>query len=67
MKDPKPFVCPRCGDYREDYPALSRTDNTTDVCSECGVMEALESFSSSLMPQDKWIINYTGLARTWSQ
>lgn len=33
-------VCPRCKrDYR-GYPALSRVDNKTEVCSNCGIIEA---------------------------
>jgi RNA polymerase subunit RPABC4/transcription elongation factor Spt4 len=41
-------VCPRCGGsvpndaFRGQYPgALSRWDNTTEICSECGLQEAL--------------------------
>ena len=41
--------CPRCGgewdrNRAQDglYPALSRRDNDTDICSLCGVAEALE-------------------------
>ena len=43
--------CPRCGggipnDAQEgEYPgALSRRDNKTYICSECGTLEALEDF-----------------------
>lgn len=39
------FTCPRCGDhYRRCYPALSRVDNKTSVCSDCGTEEALEDY-----------------------
>ena len=45
--------CPRCGhgipnDAQEgEYPgALSRRDNKTYICSECGTLEALEDFMS---------------------
>lgn len=34
-------ACPRCGDPIEGYPALSRVDNATDICSPCGTREAL--------------------------
>lgn len=42
--------CPRCGQdtLRADKPALnalSRTDNRTYVCSDCGMREGLEAFS----------------------
>lgn len=46
-----PFTCPRClGDIpstseRGEYPgAASRYDNQTEVCSECGVDEAMREF-----------------------
>lgn len=58
------FICPRCsGDvpntlHRGEYVgALSRTDNETIVCSECGQQEAFEQFfseSHSPMPQYDW-------------
>lgn len=34
-------TCPRCGDQYEEFPALSRRDNKTDICSDCGTEEAL--------------------------
>ena len=36
--------CPRCNDYLPiGYPgAISRRDDMTEICSECGVREALE-------------------------
>lgn len=33
--------CPKCGKYYVGYPALSREDNKTEICSRCGVLEAL--------------------------
>ena len=36
--------CPACGRIYRDYPALSRRDNKTEICPECGVREALEDF-----------------------
>lgn len=37
-------TCPRCRvDYTE-YPALSRLDNKTDICSKCGTEEALHNW-----------------------
>lgn len=35
------WICPRCGKETNDYPALSRIDNKTDICAECGMAEAL--------------------------
>lgn len=34
-------TCPRCGEVKSGYPALSRVDNTTEICAECGTEEAL--------------------------
>lgn len=36
-------VCPICGRRYTERPALSRRDNATDICPECGIMEALAS------------------------
>lgn len=37
----KRHKCPKCGKYYTGYPALSREDNKTKVCPECGLKEAL--------------------------
>lgn len=37
-------MCPLCGKTYEDYPAISRTDNKTEICPECGIREALEAW-----------------------
>ncbi len=34
-------VCPHCGRSFVEPPALSRVDNQTMVCPDCGVREAL--------------------------
>ena len=36
-------VCPLCGRVYHGHPALSRTDNETLICSDCGTRQALES------------------------
>lgn len=36
--------CPKCKKEIKGYPALSRKDNKTEICSECGTKEALEIF-----------------------
>lgn len=36
-------VCPRCGNEYSDPPALSRVDNNTSICPDCGMREALEA------------------------
>lgn len=36
-------VCPRCGQSYREHPALSRLDNETLICPDCGTREALDS------------------------
>jgi len=38
------WICPECKEDTWDYPAISRKDNTTKICSDCGVKEALKEF-----------------------
>ena len=38
-------VCPRCNRKYRGYPALSRRDNKTDICSDCGTAEAMEDYT----------------------
>lgn len=40
-KPRKARVCPRCGGDLGRFPALSRADDETDICSECGTEEAM--------------------------
>ena len=35
-------ICPFCGRKYNNYPAISRRDNKTEICPDCGVHEALE-------------------------
>lgn len=37
-------LCPRCKRLIIGYPALSRIDSKTEICSKCGTIEALEVF-----------------------
>jgi hypothetical protein len=50
-------ICPRCHKYIEGYPAMSRTDNRTDVCSKCGVNEGLQAMVGALTPQAEWPVS----------
>ena len=45
-------VCPKCGCAYIGHPALSRTDNATPICPDCGVREALESIGVGVLEQD---------------
>jgi len=44
--DKKLSDCPRCRRELGKYPALSRSDNKTEVCSDCGTWEAMYQFSN---------------------
>lgn len=46
-------TCPRCGRKYTERPALSRLDNNTLICHDCGTREALESIGVSVEEQDK--------------
>ena len=36
-------MCPFCGRSYTEPPALSRADNTAEICPDCGMLEALAS------------------------
>lgn len=38
----KSNTCPKCGHTYQGYPALSRVDNRTEICPDCGIREAME-------------------------
>jgi hypothetical protein len=40
--------CPKCKEEYTGYPAISRDDNKTKVCSDCGTKEALEVFALNM-------------------
>ena len=40
-------TCPICGRQYFGYPALSRTDNKTLICPDCGVAEAIAIFMNN--------------------
>ena len=37
-------ICANCGKAIIGHPALSRKDNKTEICSNCGTLEAIEDF-----------------------
>lgn len=39
----KSKICPKYKNKIIGYPAISRVDNKTEICSDCGQMEALEA------------------------
>ena len=48
-------VCPLCGKTYGEAPALSRTDNETLICPDCGTRQALESIGIDAEEQEKII------------
>lgn len=62
-------ICPRCDGYipNNEMPgayrgALSRTDNQTEICSECGSEEALQDLiDGRCAPQEIWAVNLKGI------
>ena len=40
-------VCPYCGKPYFGYPAISRRDNKTAICPDCGIREALDALGLS--------------------
>lgn len=59
-------VCPVCGRTYTEAPAISREDNATEICPDCGTKQALEAFlkhspespskkiSPALVPDDEF-------------
>lgn len=41
-------VCPLCSRTYNNYPAISRRDNKTEICSDCGTKEAFCDYVSSI-------------------
>lgn len=48
-------VCPLCGKTYHGVPALSRTDNKTLICPDCGTRQALQSIGVDAEEQEKII------------
>ena len=48
-----PTVCPKCRQIFTEHPALSRLDNSTLICPDCGTKEALDTLGIGTAEQDK--------------
>lgn len=46
-------TCPLCGKVYSGVPAVSRTDNKTTICPDCGTRQALESLGVSAEEQEE--------------
>lgn len=53
----KERTCPICGEVYKRPPALSRKDNKTFICPDCGTREALTYLGISQEEQDEIIAN----------
>lgn len=40
-------ICPICNQPYTALPAISRRDNTTEICPRCGIREAMEDYYNS--------------------
>ena len=45
--------CPNCGRKYSECPALSRKDNETLICADCGTKEALAEYLQATIPADR--------------
>ena len=48
-------VCPSCGRTYHGYPSLSRRDNETLICPDCGTREALADMGLDPAEQEEII------------
>lgn len=59
-------VCPVCGQIYKGVPSLSRKDNKTQICPDCGTREALESIGVSKEEQDSIIQTIHNCTERWA-
>lgn len=57
-------ICPFCGIAYSEHPAISRTDNRTLICPDCGTREALASIGVNREEQDRILAAIHGCHRT---
>ncbi len=56
--------CPKCGMLFSERGAVSRVDNVTIICSDCGTREALESIGVDETEQEKILDTIHNTVRT---
>jgi hypothetical protein len=58
--------CPRCGEEYSEFPALSRVDNETAICSTCGMREAMaDYYGVGLGLTDEPVNIWVGAEKLW--
>lgn len=46
-------ICPLCHAEYHGFPAMSRTDNATPICQDCGTRQSLESIGVPTEEREK--------------
>ncbi len=46
-------ICPVCGKAYAGHPAISRKDNETPICPDCGIREALATLNVDIEEQEE--------------
>lgn len=51
-------TCPRCNGILTEHSSLSRHDNKTEICNDCGQREAFEDMSRATVYKGKryWVV-----------
>ena len=49
----EPKICPKCGQSYTERSAISRADNETLICPDCGTREALKSIGVGAEEREK--------------
>lgn len=53
MQNNESRTCPICGKTYHEYPSLSRNDDKTEICPDCGNRQALEAVGISAEKQEE--------------
>lgn len=53
MQNNESRTCPICGKTYHEYPSLSRIDDKTEICPDCGTRQVLEAVGIPVEKQEK--------------
>ena len=60
-------ICPKCGRKFERLLAVSRMDNKTMICDNCGTMEALDIVQHGILtPQERTRLAVAATGNKWA-